>query len=151
MSNSSSKWPFLLPVQSSNTITVGPAYQITKEQQRKGSVMTKLFHVGVVFRHKGSKVSWQVTDVHKDENGSVRFVTAKSLKSGYRKALWPDEYSYDHLILEEAPEAVKVLFGDKKHGNEDSGKIISDTPKEPETPDNAFEEAEVREEDLSGD
>lgn len=77
--------------------------------------MEKLFQVGVIFKHKGSRVLWEVVGTVKNPDGSVRFGKLKSQKSGYVKYFATDSHSYDSLNLHEAPEALKILFGDKKH------------------------------------
>lgn len=98
---------------SSNSIFLDPIE--TSGQARKRSVMSKLFQVGVIFEHKGSKILWEVIEVVKGDDGAVRFAKCKSKQSGYKKAFWPNEYTYDSLNLHEAPDALRVLFGDEKH------------------------------------
>lgn len=117
MSNqSSSKWVLLplQPPQTVNTILI-PNPKPDQEEIRKGQVMEKLFQVGVIFKHKGSRVLWEVIGTVKNPDGSTRFGKLKSKKSGYVKFFATDSHSYDNLNLHEAPEALKILFGDEKH------------------------------------
>lgn len=113
--------------------------------------MEKLFHVGVIFRHKNSKVQWQIIEVRNSDSSGERFAWAKSLKSGYRKAIWASAYSYDTFDLIDAPEAVKVLYGDKKHDGSIATQTDRPSSQTPETPDIAFEETDLSEIDKSGD
>ena len=117
MSNqSSSKWVLLplQPPQTVNTILL-PPHKESIEDLRKGQVMEKLFQVGVIFKHKGSRVLWEVIGKVENDDGSIRFGKLKSKKSGYIKYFAADSNSYDNLELHEAPEALKILFGDQKH------------------------------------
>lgn len=135
----------------SSIMTIGPHVFETEEDIRKKGVMEKLFHVGVIFKHKNSKVQWQVIEVRNSEDTGERFVWAKSLKSGYRKAIWASAYTYDTFDLIDAPEAVKVLYGDKKHDGSIVGQDDTSTSQEPQTPDTVFEETDLSEIDKSGD
>ena len=148
---------------SSNSITINANMVLTsgsilmntfglesKEDIRKGKVMENLFHVGVVFKHKGSKVLWKVLEVVKDEDG-LKFVRAISLSSGYKKAFWPSAHSYDSMDLHEAPDAIRVLYGDKKHDSTTITQTDRISSQAPQTPDIAFEETDLSEIDPSGD
>lgn len=117
MSNqSSSKWVLLplQPPQTVNTILL-PAPKLSQEDLRKRQVMEKLFQVGVIFKHKGSRVLWEVIGTVENNDGSIKFAKLKSKKSGYVKYVPADQHSYETLDLYEAPEALKILFGDPKH------------------------------------
>jgi len=123
----------------------------SEEDKRKTKVMENLFHVGVVFKHKNSKVLWEITEVRKEDDGAIRFAVAKSRKSGYKKAIWASGYSYDTFELIEAPQAVKVLYGDKKHGGTTITETNRITSQSPETAETAFEETDLSEIDPSND
>ncbi len=105
--------PLNQPQVTGTTITVSG--QLSPEDIRKGGVMQKLFQVGVIFKHKGSRVLWEVIGTIDNDDGSIKFAKLKSKKSGYVKYFAADTHSYDSLDLYEAPEALKILFGDQKH------------------------------------
>ena len=98
------------------TTTVTISGVDTPEQARKRAVMSNLYQVGVIFKHKRSKVLWEVVENVRGEDGELRWAWCKSHKSGYKKAFYPDEYHYDSLVLHDCPDALRVLFGDEKHG-----------------------------------
>lgn len=141
----------LLPqgIRSSNAIVIGPHIFETEEELRKRSVMEKLFHIGVVFKHKNSKVLWEIIEVHPAGSDTYKYAIAKSRNSGYRKALRADRYAYDTLDLIEAPNAVRVLYGDLKHVGEVTRETDRSSQPEPETADTAFEETDLSEVDPS--
>lgn len=103
--------------------------------------MQKLFQVGVIFKHKGSRVLWEVIGQVENDDGSIKFAKLKSKKSGYVKYFAADYNSYDNLELYEAPEALKILFGDQKH-------VKANTPAPTENPQEAEQAFDV---DLSED
>lgn len=113
MSNNWIMLPLGLPQSTGTTITI--SVQLSPEDVRKSGVMQKLFQVGVIFRHKGSRVLWEVVELKKNDDGEIRYAILKSKNSGYKKWFSPDSNSYDNLDLYEAPEALKILFGDAKH------------------------------------
>lgn len=100
-------------VATQTTITVSGIE--TPEQARKRTVMENLFQVGVIFKHKRSRVLWEVMSVQKTDDGNTTWAVMKSKKSGYTKWFKPGPETYDTLNLHEAPEALKILFGDQKH------------------------------------
>ena len=125
-------------------IVIGPHLFETEEELRKRSVMEKLFHVGVVFKHKNSKVIWEIIEVHPASQDTYKYAIAKSRSSGYRKAIRADRHSYDTMDLVEAPNAVRVLYGDLKH-NQIVDQEVTSTQAEPETAEVAFEEPDLSE------
>lgn len=140
----SGNW-FMLPLSppaTATTITISGVD--TPEQARKRAVMSNLYQVGVIFKHKRSKVLWEVVEVEKSEDGIIRWAWCKSHKSGYKKAFYPDEYHYDSLILHECPDALRVLFGDEKHGKVSISNNLG-TPQEAEQ---AFD-IELTEDEIS--
>ena len=145
---------FILPVQGVygyyTAIVIKSEIFEAVEQVRKGKVMGNLFHIGVVFRHKNSKVLWEVVEVQKEDD-HVKLAIVKSQKSGYRKAIWASGYSYDTFDLVSAPEAVKVLYGDLKHIRTAAQEVSRVILKEPEATEVAFEEIEISETDLGND
>lgn len=140
--------------QSSNSVFIPTEGWMEESQEylRKSAVMKKLFHIGVVFAHKNSKVLWKVIEVAKDEDtNEILYVWVQSQKSGYKKVIWPTEYSYDNFTLHEAPDAIRILYGDQKHERSAPTQVIDNTSKTPETADTAFAETDLSEIDLSGD
>ncbi len=130
-----------VPSPTGQTITVSGVP--TEEQIRKSKVMSNLLQVGVIFKHKGSKILWEVLEVVKNDQGELKYAVCKSQKSGYKKAFWPDEYHYDSLSLHDCPPALRILFGDEKHVK--SG--ISDNLGPPQEAEQAFD-LELKEDEI---
>ena len=94
---------------------------LPKDDNNQKDSFRRLFHKGVVLKQVNSGVLWEIIEL-REWPGDVRpsnlppsnmaaqkFVIAKSLSSGYKKAIWPGHY--DRFILHDAPKTVKVLFG----------------------------------------
>lgn len=131
------RFPFIM-LPPGMTAQMFPGGIETEEEIRKRSTMQNLFQVGVIFKHKRSKVLWEVIEVKKTEDGDMMWAVMKSQSSGYKKWFKPSKATYDSLNIHQAPEALKVLFGDQKHQVE--------APQEAEQ---AFEITEINEEDIS--
>jgi hypothetical protein len=120
-----------------------------EDEIRKRKVMEGLFQVGVVFKHKNSKITWEIIEVRRSDDKAFTYAIAKSRSSGYRKAIRADRYAYDTFDLIEAPDAVRILYGDKKHVQPIAQQADRSPSPEPETADTAFQETDLSEIDPS--